>query len=123
MFTTPAFAQAAGSGSSDFFIQFMPFILILVILYFLIIRPQQRRVKEHKALVDGLRRGDTVVTTGGLVGKIVKVFDDKPEVNIEFAPDVRITVLKQYVSDVRAKGEPAKIKAKPRAKPKTKKSA
>jgi len=107
MFITPAYAQAASPGGSDFLISLMPFILILLILYFLIIRPQQRRVKEHKAMVESIKRGDTVVTSGGLVGKVVKIIDDN-EAQIEIAENVRIRIVRQFINEVRAKGEPAK---------------
>lgn len=106
MFITPAFAQAPGAGGGDFFISLMPFVLILLILYFLIIRPQQKRVKEHKQMVEALKRGDTVVTSGGLVGKVVKVVDEK-EALVELGENMRVRVVKQYVNEVRAKGEPA----------------
>lgn len=111
MFITPAYAQAA-PGGSDFLISLMPFVLILLILYFLIIRPQQRRVKEHKDMVNALKRGDTVVTSGGIVGKVIKVIDDN-EAQIELAENVRIRIVKQFVNEVRAKGEPAKTKGEP----------
>ena len=117
MFITPAFAQSASPGGSDFFIQFMPFILILVILYFLIIRPQQKRVKDHKSMIESLRRGDTVVTSGGLVGKVVKVVDDK-EIQVELAENTRVRLEKSYVASVRVKGEPAQGDSKAKSKKK-----
>ena len=107
MFITPAFAQGASSGGSDMLLQMAPFILIFVIMYFLILRPQQKRVKEHQLLVTQLRRGDTVVTSGGLVGKITKVVDDN-EVEVQIAEGVRVRQLRQLVTEVRAKGEPVK---------------
>ena len=78
MFVTPAYAQAAGAapGGTDFLIQFAPFILIFVIMYFLLIRPQQKRTKDHREMLKSLRRGDVVVMSGGLIGKIAKVVDD-----------------------------------------------
>jgi preprotein translocase subunit YajC len=78
-----------------------------VIMYFLILRPQQKRAKDHQALVSQLRRGDTVVTSGGLVGKITKVFDDQ-EVEVQIADGIRVRHLRQMVTEVRAKGEPVK---------------
>jgi preprotein translocase subunit YajC len=107
MFITPAFAQGGLAGGSDMLFQVAPFILIFVIMYFLILRPQQKRAKDHQALVAQLRRGDTVVTSGGLVGKITKVVDDN-EVEVQIAEGVRVRQLRQMVTEVRAKGEPAK---------------
>ncbi|MEJ0093564.1 MAG: preprotein translocase subunit YajC [Methylocella sp.] len=110
---TPAFAQAvggAGGGPTDLIVQLAPFALILVIMYFLIMRPQQKRAKEHADLIKNLRRGDTVVTTGGLIGKVTKVVDDA-ELELEIAPNVRVRVIRSMVSDVRAKGEPVKDQA------------
>jgi len=111
MLISPAFAQGlfggGGGGSSDMLLSLMPFILILVIMYFLILRPQQKRVKEHREMVTALRRGDTVVTTGGLVGKITKVVDDN-EIELQLAEGVRVRQMRQMVTDVRARGEPVK---------------
>ena len=105
MFISPAYAQGAGGGGGDFLLQLLPFILIFVIIYFLIIRPQQRRVKEHQEMVSSIRRGDTVVTGGGLVGKVSKLIDDR-EVQVEIAEGVRVRVVRAMISDVRARGEP-----------------
>ena len=88
----------------------LPFILIFVIMYFLILRPQQKRVKQHSEMVKNVRRGDTVVTNGGLIGKVTKVIDDD-QIEIEIADDVRIRQLRGMLSDVRAKGEPVKDEA------------
>jgi len=85
----------------------LPFVLIFVIMYFLILRPQQKRVKMHAEMVKNVRRGDTVVTNGGLIGKVTKVIDDD-QIEIEIADDVRIRHMRQMISDVRAKGEPVK---------------
>ncbi len=105
---TPAFAQGAPSaGGTDILIQIVPFILIIVIMLFLIIRPQQRRVKEHQEMIKNVRRGDTVVTTGGIVGKVVKVVDDN-ELEVEIADNVRVRLVRTMISDVRTKGEPVK---------------
>lgn len=98
------FAQA---GGSDMLISLLPFVLIFVIMYFLILRPQQQRAKQHREMVTALRRGDTVVTSGGLVGKITKVVDDA-EVELQLADGVRVRQMRQMVSEVRAKGEPVK---------------
>lgn len=111
MFVTPAFAQtAAPGGTESFLITIVPFILIFVIMYFLIIRPQQKRVKDHQAMVAALRRGDTVVTSGGLVGKVTKAVEGETEIEVELAPEVRVRVVRGMISEVRAKGEPVKDK-------------
>ncbi|MEK9716947.1 MAG: preprotein translocase subunit YajC [Pelagibacteraceae bacterium] len=87
--------------------QFIPLILIFVIFYFLLIRPQQKRIKEHKSMVDSLARGDSVVTAGGLVGKVVRVLeDDKAE--IEISENVTVRVIKSTISQVLSKTEPKK---------------
>lgn len=105
---TPAYAQGLMSGGgTEMIFQLVPFILIFVIMWFLIIRPQQRRVREHQNMIKAVRRGDTVVTTGGLVGRVTKVTDD-PEMEIEIADGVRVRVVRSMISEVRAKGEPAK---------------
>ena len=111
MFISPAFAQAGPFGlsgdSSSMIVQFMPLILIIVIMYFLILRPQQQRMKRHQEMVKALRRGDTVVTNGGLVGKVTKVVDDN-HIEIEISDGVRVRHLRASVSEVRAKSEPVK---------------
>jgi preprotein translocase subunit YajC len=107
MFVTPAYAQAAGGDTGSMLMSLLPFALIFVIMYFLILRPQQKRVKDHAALVKNLRRGDTVVTSGGLVGKVTKVVDDD-QVEVEVADGVRVRQMRQMISAVRSKGEPVK---------------
>ncbi|MGE3064471.1 MAG: preprotein translocase subunit YajC [Hyphomicrobiaceae bacterium] len=106
MFITPAFAQGFGGGS-DAFVQLIPIALMFVIFYFLLLRPQQQRVKQHRELVANIRRGDTVVTGGGIIGKVTKVRDDN-EIEVEIADNTRVRVLKGTVTEVRAKGEPVK---------------
>ena len=86
--------------------QFIPLILIFAIMYFLLIRPQQKKMKEHQAMVDALRRGDQVVTQGGLIGKVTKVRDDG-EIEVEIAEGVRVRVVKNTISQVLNKTEPA----------------
>jgi len=83
-------------------------LLIFVIMYFLLIRPQQKKVKEHTAMLEALRRGDQVVTQGGVVGKIVKVKDDSNEVEVEIADGVKVRVVKSTIATVMNKTEPAK---------------
>jgi preprotein translocase subunit YajC len=112
MLITPAFAQGApfglgGGDSSSVILQFMPLILIIVIMYFLVLRPQQRKVKMHQEMVRALRRGDTVVTNGGLVAKVTKVVDDD-QIEVEIADGVRVRQMRSMVTEVRAKGEPVK---------------
>ena len=105
MFATPAYAQAAGGGAAAFG-SFVPLILIFAIMYFLLIRPQQKKIKEHQAMVEALRRGDQVVTAGGIVGKVSKVRDDG-EVEVEIASGVNVRVVKHTITQVRSKTEPA----------------
>jgi preprotein translocase subunit YajC len=107
MFITPAWAQTAGGSQQDFLIQLAPFAIILLIMYFLILRPQQKRAKAHQEMIKALRRGDTVITSGGFVGKVTKVIDDN-EVEIELAPETRVRLVRAMVAEVRSKGEPAK---------------
>ena len=112
MFITPAYAQGlpsflGGGDSGNMIVQFMPLILIIVIMYFLVLRPQQQRVKRHQEMVKALRRGDTVVTNGGLVGRVTKVVDDD-HIEVEISDGVRVRHLRTSVSEVRVKGEPVK---------------
>ena len=110
MLITPAFAQAAAGGDTNsMLMSLLPFALIFVIMYFLILRPQQKKVKDHTELVKNIRRGDTVVTSGGLVGKVTKVVDDD-QIEFEISDGVRVRQMRQMISGVRAKGEPAKEK-------------
>src|SRR4051812_13685139 len=111
MLITPAFAQAAAGGDTNsMLMSLLPFALIFVIMYFLILRPQQKKVKDHAELVKNVRRGDIIVTSGGLVGKVTKVVDDE-QVEFELADGVRVRQMRQMISGVRTKGEPAKDKA------------
>ena len=104
MFVTPAYAQAAGGGSA--FTSFIPLILIFAIMYFLLIRPQQKKAKDHKAMVAAVRRGDQVVTQGGIIGKVAKVRDDH-EIDVEIAKGVKVRVVKSTIAQVISKTEPA----------------
>ncbi|MEA5161889.1 preprotein translocase subunit YajC [Cereibacter johrii] len=106
MFVTPAFAQAASGGAAGAFTSFVPLILIFVIMYFLLIRPQQKKLKEHRAMVEALRRGDQVLTGGGIVGKVVKVHEDGI-VDVEIADGVKVRVMKSTIVQVMSKTEPA----------------
>ena len=115
MFITPAFAQGSlfgggAGGEGGMIMSLLPFVLIFVIMYFLILRPQQKRAKQHQEMVKNVRRGDTVITNGGLIGKVTKVIDDD-QIEIEIADEVRIRQLRTMLTDVRAKGEPVKDEA------------
>jgi preprotein translocase subunit YajC len=107
MLITPAFAQAAGAAgdTGSMAMSLLPFALIFVIMYFLILRPQQKKVKEHAEMVKNVRRGDTIITSGGLVGKVTKVIDDDT-VEFEVADGIRARQMRQMITGVRAKGEP-----------------
>lgn len=101
-FITPAYAQTAAGGSSSFSM-LLPLVLIFVIMYFLIIRPQRAQMKKHQEMINAVRRGDNVVTGGGFIGKVTKVFDDSGEVEVELADNVRVRVLRSTISSVRNK--------------------
>ena len=110
MFVTPAFAQAArapvtGGGLSDIFIQLMPILLLVVIFWLLIFRPQQKRLKAQQAMLSAVRRGDTVVTTGGLVGRVTKAVEGE-DLEVEIAAGVKVRVVRSMIADVRSKSEP-----------------
>ncbi|SEO02476.1 protein translocase subunit yajC [Pseudorhodobacter antarcticus] len=105
MFATPAYAQAAG-GAMGAVTSLMPLILIFAIMYFLLIRPQQKKLKEHKTMVEALRRGDQVLTQGGILGKVVKVAEDGI-IEVEIAEGVKVKVMKHTVAQVMSKTEPA----------------
>jgi preprotein translocase subunit YajC len=110
MLVSPAFAQGGslfGGGSDNMLVSLLPFILIFVIMYFLILRPQQKRQKQHQEMVKNVRRGDTVITSGGLIGKVIKVVDDD-QIEVEISDGVRVRQMRSMVADVRAKGEPVK---------------
>ncbi len=104
MFISPAYAQSADGGAS-MLMQLAPLVLIFVVFYFLLIRPQQKKVKDHRAMLDAVKRGDVVVTTGGLIGKVVNV--DTNEIGLEIAPNVRVKAVKGMIAEIRAKTEPA----------------
>jgi len=112
MFVSPAYAQGGASGSQPLIEFLLPLALIFVVFYFLLIRPQQKKAKDHRSMVDKVRRGDKVVTAGGLVGKVIKVTDiegEIPRVTIEIDPDkgVRVEVVRATLADVLSKPEPA----------------
>jgi preprotein translocase subunit YajC len=111
MFASPAYAQAAGAAASNsgsaMLVQFAPLIFIFVIFYFLMIRPQQKKMKEHRQAIDAVQRNDQIVTAGGLIAKVTKV--EENEVEAEIAPNVRVKVVKSTIAEVRrsASGKPA----------------
>lgn len=110
MLITEAFAQtapAASPGGTDLLMSVLPFLLIFVVMYFLIIRPQRAAMKRREELLKNIRRGDQVVTGGGVVGKVTKVIDDK-ELEVEIAEGIRVRVVRSGISEVRVKGEPVK---------------
>ncbi len=100
MIITPAYAQAASGGNALFELLF-PLIMVFAIIYFMILRPQQKRQREHEAMVNAVSRGDTVITQGGLVGKVAKIGDD--ELEVDFAENARIKVVKSMIISVRGK--------------------
>ena len=103
MIVTPAYAQTG--ASPDIFISILPFVLIFVIMYFLIIRPQRQQMKRRGEMLAAIRRGDTVVTGGGLVGKVTKVIDDN-ELEVDLGGGNKVTAVRSMIADVRVKGEP-----------------
>ncbi|MCB1969927.1 MAG: preprotein translocase subunit YajC [Geminicoccaceae bacterium] len=106
MLISPAYAQAAApAGGGDFFVSLLPLILIFVVFYFLLIRPQQKRAKDHRAMIDNLKRGDQIVTSGGIFGKITKVEDTF--LMVEIAKDVQVKIAKGTVSELASKPQPA----------------
>jgi preprotein translocase subunit YajC len=111
VFITPAYAQAAAPGAGDFIGMILPLVLIMGVFYFLLIRPQQRKMKDHQAMLGKVGKGDTIITTGGLIGKVIKVVDDS-ELQVEIGENVKVRVLRSGIADVRAKGEPVKAETK-----------
>jgi len=107
MLVTPAYAQAAGAAGPSLLAQLPFFIAIFAIFYFLLIRPQQKKMKEHQAMVAAVRKGDKVVTAGGIVGKVTKVgAEGTNEVEVEIASGVKVQVVQSTISDVLNKTEP-----------------
>jgi len=92
---------------ADTLMNIVPFVLIFVIMYFLMIRPQQKRQQEHQEMIKNVRRGDQVIMSGGLIGKVTKVSDDN-ELELEIADNVKVRVSRNSIADVRSKGEPVK---------------
>ena len=108
MLVTEAFAQSVpgAAGGADFILSLAPFLLIFVIMYFLIIRPQRQRMKQHQAMITAIKRNDTVVTAGGMIGKVTRVVDDH-ELEVKFGENQPVRLVRSTITEVRAKPEPA----------------
>jgi preprotein translocase subunit YajC len=106
MFVTPAYAQTAAAGAPDMLVSLLPFVLIFVIMWFLIIRPQRTAAKKRDELLKNIRRNDTIITGGGIIAKVTKVVEGEPELEVEIAQGVKVKLLRSMVADVRVKGEP-----------------
>jgi preprotein translocase subunit YajC len=104
MFISQAWAQGAGGGGGDFLVQLFPLVLIFVVFYFLLIRPQQAKVRAQREMLAGVKRGDRVVTGGGIIGLVTKVISDN-EVQVELAEGVRVRIIKQTITDILTRGE------------------
>ena len=105
MFISPAYAQAAGAGGGDAFQAFLPLILIFIVFYFLLIRPQQKKMKQHRETLDGIRRGDKIVTGGGILATVSKV-DNEAELTVEIAKDVKVKIQRSTVTGVVNRTDP-----------------
>ena len=108
MFVTQALAQTAApaAGGADILMSILPFILIFIIMWFLIIRPQRAQMKKREEMLSALRKGDTVVLGGGIVGKVTKVMDGTVDCEVEIANGVKVSVIRSLIAEVRVKGEP-----------------
>jgi len=108
MFITPAYAQSAGGAGGSIMELLFPLILVGVIMWFLVIRPQRAQAKQREEMLSNIRRNDTVITGGGIIAKVTKVIDDNDEVEVQIAPDVKVKLLRTMIAEVRVKGEPVK---------------
>ena len=116
-----AFAQSAAGGAGGFSLQgLLPFVLIFIIFYFLLIRPQQKRVKQHKLMVESLKRGNKVLTAGGILGVVTKAIDGSETVSVEISSGVTVELARQMISEVRGEEKIKPIVSKTKTKPKTK---
>ena len=111
MFVSPAWAQGAGGGGLDGLGGLLPLVLIFVVFYFLLIRPQQKKAKEHREMLGNVRRNDKIVTNGGLVGTVIKVSEGDDLLTVEIASGVKVQVVRSMIADVRTKGQPVSSKA------------
>lgn len=112
MFISTAYAQDAGGGGGSGLEMFLPLILIFVVFYVLLIRPQQKKAKQHRAMIDALRRGDKVVTAGGVIGTVTKVMEGEAEVQVEIAEGVKVKIVRGTIGEVLSKPQPAQAGAK-----------
>ncbi len=108
MFVTPAFAQTAAPAMDPMGGLLVPMLLMLLIFYFFLIRPQSQRAKQHRERMNAVRRGDTVITSGGMVGRVTKVTDGSEDIEVELADNLKVRIVKSTLIDVRSKGEPVK---------------
>jgi preprotein translocase subunit YajC len=118
MLISPAFAQAASGGAGGLS-SLLPFVLIFVVFYFFLIRPQQKRAKDHREMVNNLKRGDKVITSGGLVGSVAKATEGQDTIEVEIAKDVKVTVMRTMIADIKDKKEPAAANKQDNSKAKT----
>ena len=108
MLISPAYAQAAApAAGGDMFMSLLPLVLVFAIFYFLLIRPQQTKMKQHRTMLENLKKGDQVVTAGGIVGKIAKIEQSDNQLLVEIAPNVQVKVIRQTVADLLTKPAPA----------------
>lgn len=119
MLISPAYAQGTGLMDQNTLLQFLPLVLIFVVFYFLLIRPQQTKQKQHRTMLDALRRGDRVVTGGGILATVSRIVNSE-EVEVDIAPNVRVRVLRSTITSVLAKPEPAAAREAARDKDKEK---
>jgi preprotein translocase subunit YajC len=109
MLISPAYAQAAApAAGGDMFMSLLPLLLIFVVFYFLLIRPQQTKMKQHRDMIENLKKGDQIVTSGGIIGKIVRLEQSDGSLMVEIAPNVQVKVVRSTVADVVGKPVPAK---------------
>ena len=125
MLISPAYAQAAGGlgGGSDLIMSLAPLVLIFAVFYFLLIRPQQKKMKEHREMLSNVRRNDRIVTNGGLVGIVTKVSDTDDTLTLEIASGVRVQVVRAMIAEVRGKGQPIAAKSTGKGKSKAEEEA
>jgi len=108
MFITPALAQTGNPLSDSFGGILIPMLLMVLIFYFLVIRPQSQRQKQHREMIERVRRGDTVVTSGGFIAKVTRVTENSDEIEVELADSLKVRVLRSTLMEVRSKSEPVK---------------
>ena len=108
MFITPAYAQATIGTGLNAFETLLPILFILPIMYFLVLRPQQQKLKLHREMIAKVSRGDTVITNGGIVGKVTRVKEGDTEIEVEIAENTRVRVVRSMIAEVRVKGQPVK---------------